>query len=91
MLLRDTLILLDAGENKVFLTVSFSDPPHQVELRSSGGAGEHLGDNMGVYQLLPEHRGQGGGATYRQLHDTNDQHSYLYRFEIVVAQPWKQN
>ena len=45
---------------------------------------------MGVYQLLPEHHGQGGGATYRQLHDTNDdQHYYLYRFDIVVAQPWR--
>ena len=45
---------------------------------------------MGVYQLLPEYRGQGGSATYRQLHDTNDdQHYYLYRFDIVVAQPWR--
>ena len=86
---RDTLISLDAGESKVFLTVSFPDPPHQVELRSSGGAGEYQGDEMGVYQLLPEHRGQGGGAAYRQLHDTNDQHNYLYRFDIVVAQPWR--
>merc|ERR1712079_761003 len=53
-----------------------TDPPHQVELRSSRGAGESVGDRLGVYQLLPEHRGQGGGATYRQLHDTNDQHTY---------------
>jgi len=36
---------------------------------------------MGVYQMLPEH-GQGECAVYRQLHDTNDQHYYLYRFDI---------
>ena len=90
---RDTLIPLDAGESQAFITVSFPDPPHQVELRSSGGAGEGHGCCMGIYQLLPEHRGQGGGATYRQLHDTNDQHCYLYRFGIVIAhaQPWRLN
>ena len=82
---RDTLIPLDAGESQAFITVSLPDPPHQVELRSSGGAGEGWGNMMGVYQLLPEHRGQGGGATYRQLHDTNDQHTYLYRLDIVVG------
>ena len=89
---RHIVVLLDAGESQAFITVSFPDPPHQIELRSSGGAGEYVGAQMGVYQLLPEHRGQGGGATYRQLHDTNDdQHFYLYRFDIVVghAQPWR--
>ena len=30
------------------------DPPHQVELRSSGKAGEYQGDLLGVYQMLPE-------------------------------------
>ena len=75
---------------RAYLTVLFSGPPHQVELRSSGGAGEDHGCYMGIYQLLPEHRGQGGGATYRQLHDTNDdQHYYLNRFDIVVAQQWR--
>ena len=90
----DTLISLDAGECKVFLTVSFPDRPHQVELRSSGGAGEYQGSRLGVYQLLPEHRGQGGGAIYQQLHDPDKDkrrllffkakqtHYYLYRFVI---------
>ena len=87
------MIPLDAGESKVFITVSFPDPPHQVELRSSGGAGEGHGDEMGVYQLLPEHRGQGGGAAYRQLHDGDKRrllffkakqtHYYLYRFVLA--------
>ena len=87
---RDTLTPLDAGESQAFITVSFPDPAHQVELRSSGGAGEGHGSRLGVYQLLPEHRGQGGSAIYRQLHDTNDdQHYFLYRLDIVVAQPWR--
>ena len=58
---------------------SFSGPPSQLELRSSGGAGEYWGDKMGLYQLLP---GGGEGPTqgpvYQQLHNTNDQlHYYL--------------
>ena len=75
---------------KMNFIVFSPDPPHQVELRSSGKAGEYQGDLLGVYQMLPE-PGRGGDATYRQLHDTNDQHYYLYRFGIVVphAQPWR--
>ena len=95
MLPRDTLIPLDAGESQAFITVSFPDPPHQIELRSSGGAGEYRGDEMGVYQLLPE-RGQGGGAVYRQLHDPDTDkrrllffkakqtHYYLYRSVLTL-------
>ena len=57
----------------------FSGPPSQLELRSSGGAGEHQGAQMGLYQLLP---GGGEGPVYQQLHNTNDkQHVYIYRWD----------
>ena len=61
----------------------FTGPPSLVELRSSGGAGEYQGDKPGLYQLLPG-GGEGGmqGPVYRQLHNTNDQHFYLYRWDI---------
>ena len=61
----------------------FSGPPSLVELRSSGGAGEGYGSKLGLYQLLPgggeEERTQ--GPVYQQLHNTNDQHVYIYRWD----------
>ena len=62
---------------------SFSGPPSQLELRSSGGAGEYWGDRLGLYQLL---LGGGAGRTqdpvYQQMHNTNDkEHNYIYRWD----------
>ena len=61
----------------------FTGPPSLVELRSSGGAGEWIGDKLGLFQLLSgggEDHAQ--GPVYRQRHDTSDQHYYLYRWDI---------
>ena len=63
---------------------SFSGPPSQLELRSSGGAGEWFGGMMGLYQLLPGGGGEGRtqGPVYQQMHNTNDkQHIYIYRWD----------
>ena len=62
---------------------SFSGPPSQLELRSSGGAGEYVGGKLGLFQLLPG-GGEGGaqGPVYQQRHNTNNQQQYfLYRWE----------
>merc|ERR550517_1364738 len=52
-------------------------PPSQIELRSSGGAGEWLGCYLGLFQLLPD--GDSRGPVYRQRHDGDNQQIYLYR------------
>ena len=58
----------------------FSGPPSQIELRSSGGAGEYHGHCMGLYQLLSdEEKGDEQGPVYRQRHDGDNEHYYLYR------------
>ena len=56
----------------------FSGPPSQLELRSSGGAGEWHGDKMGLYQLMPEKR----DPVYRQRHDGDNENYYIYRWDI---------
>ena len=54
----------------------------QLELRSSGGAGEFQGAWLGLYQLLPD-GGEGGnqGPVYRQLHDGDNGQYYLFRWD----------
>jgi len=66
-------VATSADEKKV-------DSPGLVELRSSEGAGECVGDALGLYQLLPD-GGEGGrqGPVYRQRHDGDNQQFYLYR------------
>ena len=63
---------------------SFLGSPSQLELRSSGGAGEWQGDSMGLYQLLPDgEKGDGQGPVYHQRHDDEEnRHYYLYRWDI---------
>ena len=53
-----------------------------VELRSSGGAGEYQGERLGLYQLLPDEKGDGQSPVYRQRHDGDNEHYYLYRWDI---------
>ena len=48
-----------------------------LELRTSGLAGENQGDKMGVYQLYSEDESQ--GRVYKQRHDNGGEQSYLYR------------
>ena len=60
----------------------FSGPPNLVELRSSGGAGEYCGATMGLYQLLSDEKGDGQSPVYRQQHEGDNEHYYLYRWDI---------
>ena len=50
----------------------------------AGGAGEYHGSKMGLYQLLPDgaEKGDGQGPVYRQRHDGDNPHYYLYRWDI---------
>ena len=48
-----------------------------LELRTSGRAGEHHGAKMGVYQLHSEDEGQ--GRIYKQRHDSGGDQFYLHR------------
>jgi len=48
---------------------------------TSWPAGEYHGSKMGLYQLLPDgaEKGDGQGPVYRQRHDGDNEHNYLYR------------
>ena len=48
-----------------------------LELRTSGPAGELHGAMMGVYQFHSEDESQ--GRVYKQRHDNGGEQSYLYR------------
>ena len=48
-----------------------------LELRTSGLAGENQGDKMGVYQFHSEDESQ--GRVYKQRHDNGGTQQYLYR------------
>ena len=64
-----------------------SGPPDQVELRSSGGAGENHGDKLGLYQLMSDGgKGARQGPVYRQRHDGDNQQYYLYRWDMNCKQ-----
>ena len=70
-------------------TILTPGPPSQLELRSSGEAGnkwgEHLeGRCLGLYQLVPEEAGQGGSKVYKQRHDRSWGQSYLYRWDVLL-------
>ena len=72
--------IIDNHCHQTIFGTLFSGPPSQIELRSSGGAGEWQGDKMGLYQLLPDaEKGDEQGPVYRQRHDGDNQHFYLYR------------
>jgi len=73
--------LSEATQKNLHLEDAHSGPPSQIELRSSGGAGEYQGSNkMGLYQLLPGgEKGDVQGPVYRQRHDGDNRHYYLYR------------
>ena len=55
----------------------------EIEMRSSGGAGEHQGDQLGVYiwyQALLSDDGT-ESHVYKQRHDGyTENHFYIYRF-----------
>ena len=55
-----------------------------LELRSRSGAGEYLGDRLGLYHLTKDTReeSQRQGPVYRQLHDGDNKQWYLYRWEM---------
>ena len=48
-----------------------------LELRTSGPAGEYQGDCMGVYQFYSEDESQ--GRVYKQRHDNGGTQYYLHR------------
>ena len=50
-----------------------------LELRTSGPAGEFRGDCLGAYQLHTEEEGL--GRVYKQRHNTGDTHYYMYRLD----------
>ena len=80
-------IIKSAQIENLFMFQTFassSGPPSQLELRSSGGAGEYQGSIMGLYQLLPGggEKGDEQGPVYRQRHDGDNEHWYLYRWDI---------
>ena len=59
-----------------------SGPPSQIELSSSGGAGEGVGNHLGVFQLLPDGgEGDSQGPVYQQQHHGDNQQIYLYRWD----------
>merc|ERR1712004_956502 len=61
------------------MTQGREGPPSFLELRCSGGAGEHQGSKMGVYQLLPGGKKGNLEPVYRQMHNANDDiHYFLY-------------
>ena len=75
------------GATAVKCITHSSGPPDQVELRSSGEAGEYLGDKMGLYQLLSDGgKGARQGPVYRQRHDGDNQQYYLYRWDMDCKQ-----
>ena len=51
-----------------------------VELRTSGPAGEFTGSKMGVYQPMPIEK-EDDGQVYKQRHDvgSGDDQYYIYR------------
>ena len=51
-----------------------------LELRTSGPAGEHQGEYMGVYQLHSEDEWR--GRIYKQRHDNGGNEHYLYRYVL---------
>ena len=67
----------------ILIPALFPGPLSQLELRSSGGAGENQGYLLGLFQLLPGGgEGHTQGPVYQQQHNTNNQQQYfLYRWE----------
>ena len=58
--------------------------PSHIELKSSSGAGNHCGDKLGLYKIH-EIEGNEEQLVYRQLHDTDETHFYLYRYSSNMA------
>ena len=62
----------------------FQGKPSQLELRSSGEAGEEWGEYLGLYQLVPGEAGEGGSKVYKQCHDRDGGQLYLYRWDVLL-------